>query len=57
MEGYLISNYIYLYKKSKCLLLTDNIQFYTNWLKIFWEYFIQIQECFYILIIQKYYNN
>ena len=25
----------------KCLLLTDNLQFYTtNWFKIFWEYSI-----------------
>ena len=40
------------------MLLIDNLQFYTtNWFKIFREYFIQIQECFYILIIQKYYNN
>ena len=42
----------------KCLLLNDNLQFYTtNWLKIFRKYFIRIQECFHIIIIQKYYNN
>ena len=30
-----------------CLLLTDNLQFYTtNLFKIFREHFIQIQECF-----------
>ena len=40
------------------MLLTDNIQFHTtNWFKIFREYFIWIQECFYKLIIQKYYSN
>ncbi len=49
--------YIYIYK-CKCLLRTDNLQFYnTNWFKIFREYFIRIQGCFYILIIKKYYNN
>ena len=43
--------YIYIYK-CKSLLLTDNLQFYTtNCFKIFWEYFIWIQECSYILII------
>ena len=42
--------YIYIYK-CKCLLQTDNLQFYTtNWFKIFREYFIRIQECFYILL-------
>ena len=49
--------YIYIYK-CKRLLLADNLQFYpTNWFKIFKEYFFRLQECFYILIIQKYYNN
>ena len=44
--------------KCKYLLLTDNLQFYsTNWFKILRGYFIRIQECFYILIIQKYYND
>ena len=40
------------------MLLTDNLQFYTtNWFKILWEYFIRIRACFYLLNIQKYYNN